>query len=105
MSTLDHLTKGRVGWNVVTSYLDSGARNIGLTGQPPHDDRYDIADEYLEVVYKLWEGSWEDDAVVRDREPGVFTDPGEGARDRARGQATSRCPASTSPSRRRSARR
>ena len=74
MSTLDHLTKGRVGWNVVTGYLPSAARNMGHEDQLQHDDRYDVADEYLEVLYKLWEGSWEDDAVVRDRESGVFTD-------------------------------
>ncbi len=48
---------------------------MGQTDQPAHDARYDHADEYLEVLYKLWEGSWEDDAVVRDRERGVFTDP------------------------------
>jgi FMN-dependent oxidoreductase (nitrilotriacetate monooxygenase family) len=75
MSTLDHLTDGRVGWNVVTSYLDSGARNLGESAQLTHDNRYDVADEYLEVTYKLWEGSWEDGAVVRDRASGVFTDP------------------------------
>lgn len=75
VSTLDHLTKGRVGWNVVTGYLPAAARNMGQTDQPAHDARYDHADEYLEVLYKLWEGSWEDDAVVRDRERGVFTDP------------------------------
>ncbi|SKC41573.1 LLM class flavin-dependent oxidoreductase [Plantibacter cousiniae (nom. nud.)] len=75
MSTLDHLTKGRVGWNVVTGYLPSAARNMGHDDQLEHDERYDVADEYLEVLYKLWEGSWEDDAVVRDRETGVFTDP------------------------------
>jgi FMN-dependent oxidoreductase (nitrilotriacetate monooxygenase family) len=75
MSTLDHLTNGRVGWNVVTGYLPSAARNMGHEDQLEHDDRYDVADEYLEVLYKLWEGSWEDDAVVRDRENGVFTDP------------------------------
>lgn len=75
VSTLDHLTKGRVGWNVVTGYLPSAARNMGQTDQPAHDARYDHADEYLEVLYKLWEGSWEDDAVIRDRERGVFTDP------------------------------
>jgi alkanesulfonate monooxygenase SsuD/methylene tetrahydromethanopterin reductase-like flavin-dependent oxidoreductase (luciferase family) len=68
LSTLDHLTKGRAGWNIVMSYLDSGAKNIGLVGQSAHDDRYDVADEYMEVCYKLWEGSWEDGAVVRDRE-------------------------------------
>ena len=75
MSTLDHLTNGRIGWNVVTGYLPSAARNMGNEDQLEHDDRYDHADEYLEVLYKLWEGSWEDDAVVRDRESGVFTDP------------------------------
>ncbi|MFF1635682.1 LLM class flavin-dependent oxidoreductase [Leifsonia sp. NPDC058248] len=75
MSTLDHLTNGRVGWNVVTGYLPSAARNMGHEDQLEHDDRYDHADEYLEVLYKLWEGSWEDDAVIRDRETGVFTDP------------------------------
>src|SRR3984885_9536903 len=75
ISTLDHLTKGRAGWNIVTSYLESGARNIGLGGQTAHDDRYEVADEYMEVVYKLWEGSWEDDAVLRDRARGIFTDP------------------------------
>ena len=59
MSTLDHLTEGRVGWNVVTGYLDSAARGAGKEKQTGHDDRYDVADEYMEVVYKLWEGSWE----------------------------------------------
>ncbi|HEU0256529.1 MAG TPA: LLM class flavin-dependent oxidoreductase, partial [Microbacteriaceae bacterium] len=75
MSTLDHLTKGRIGWNVVTGYLPSAARNMGHDDQMEHDERYAYADEYLEVLYKLWEGSWEDDAVVEDRESGVFTDP------------------------------
>jgi len=75
MSTLDHITNGRIGWNVVTGYLPSAARNMGADDQLEHDDRYDVADEYLEVLYKLWEGSWEDDAVIRDRESGVFTDP------------------------------
>jgi long-chain alkane monooxygenase len=74
-ATLDHLTKGRVGWNIVTSYLDSAARNLGFDRQVPHDERYARADEFLEVCYKLWEGSWEDDAVKRDKRAGVFTDP------------------------------
>ncbi|WOF22796.1 LLM class flavin-dependent oxidoreductase [Microbacterium betulae] len=74
-STLDHFTRGRIGWNVVTSYLDSAARNLGLEHQIAHDDRYEAAEEFLDVVYKLWEGSWEDAAVRRDREEGVFTDP------------------------------
>ncbi|NHZ96698.1 LLM class flavin-dependent oxidoreductase [Massilia sp. CCM 8734] len=75
ISTLDHLTKGRIGWNIVTGYLDSAARNLGLQKQLAHDERYDLADEYLDVVYKLWEKSWEDDAVVRDKARGVYADP------------------------------
>ncbi len=74
LSTLDHLTKGRLAWNVVSSYLDSAARNIGLERQIAHDQRYDVAEEYMEVTYKLWEGSWEVGSVLRDKEKGVFTD-------------------------------
>lgn len=74
ISTLDHLTKGRVGWNIVTSYLESGSKNLGLKTQVNHDNRYDIADEYLEVLYKLWEGCWEEGSVLRDRESGIFAD-------------------------------
>lgn len=74
-STLDHLTDGRIGWNVVTSYLDSAARNLGHDRQLAHDDRYAIAEEFLDVAYRLWEASWEDDAVRRDRVSGVYTDP------------------------------
>src|SRR6202021_2119241 len=75
MLTVGHLTEGRIGWNVVTGYLDSAARGAGRDKQTAHDDRYDVADEYMEGVYKLWEGSWEDDAAVRDRARGIFTDP------------------------------
>lgn len=75
MSTLDHLTSGRVGWNVVTGYLKSAAQNLGESDQLSHDERYDRADEYLEVLYKLWEGSWDDDAVVLDAERDTFVDP------------------------------
>jgi FMN-dependent oxidoreductase (nitrilotriacetate monooxygenase family) len=75
MSTLDHLTRGRVGWNIVTSYLESAARNLGLDHQVPHDHRYELADEFLEVCYKLWEYSWDDDAVIRDATAGTFTRP------------------------------
>jgi FMN-dependent oxidoreductase (nitrilotriacetate monooxygenase family) len=75
MSTLDHLTNGRVAWNIVTGYLDSAARNLGLEKQIGHDDRYELAEEYLAVTYKLWEHSWEDGAVQRNRSTGVFTDP------------------------------
>ncbi|MBM3490558.1 MAG: LLM class flavin-dependent oxidoreductase [Alphaproteobacteria bacterium] len=75
MSTLDHLTKGRIGWNIVTGYLASAAKGMGKPDQAGHDVRYDIADDYMEAVYKLWEGSWEDVAVVADKATGVFTDP------------------------------
>ncbi|MDN5701293.1 MAG: NtaA/DmoA family FMN-dependent monooxygenase, partial [Kocuria sp.] len=74
-ATLDHLTKGRVGFNVVTSYLPSAAENQGLPRQIEHDTRYEIAEEFLDVCYKLWEGSWEDGAVVKDREAGRYADP------------------------------
>src|SRR5690349_7178373 len=74
LSTLDHLTKGRVAWNVVSSYLNSASINVGMDKQLAHDERYDMADEYLDVMYKLWEGSWEDGAVHRNKETGVFTD-------------------------------
>lgn len=77
MSTLDHLTKGRVGWNIVTGYLDSAARGMGLAQQIGHDDRYARADDYMDVVYKLWEQSWDDDAVIRDAQARVFTQPGK----------------------------
>ncbi len=85
-STLDHLSGGRIGWNIVTGYLDSAARAMGLAGQIEHDERYDRADEYLEVAYKLWEGSWEDGAVRRDREARVFADPAKVHRIRHRGR-------------------
>ena len=75
LSTLDHHTKGRVGWNIVTSYLESGAKNICQGGLRRHDNRYEVAAEYVEVLYKLLEGSWEEGAVVRDRERGVFAHP------------------------------
>ncbi len=74
-STLDHLSNGRIAWNVVTSYLRDACENLGLGEMPPHDDRYDQADEYMEVVYKLWEHSWEEDAIVRDLENDIHTDP------------------------------
>ncbi len=75
ISTLDHLTKGRVAWNIVTSYLESAARNYGKTGLDDHDERYAMADEYCDVCYKLWETSWEEDAVLKDRARGIYADP------------------------------
>lgn len=75
MSTLDHLTKGRIAWNIVTSYQKSAAVNLGLNDQIPHNERYDVADEFMDVCYKLWEYSWLEDAIVRDPERGMYTDP------------------------------
>lgn len=74
-ATLDHLTDGRIGWNVVTSYSDSAARNLGTGTQTAHDDRYEIAEEFIDVALKLWESSWADDAVVRDKATGTYVDP------------------------------
>jgi len=75
MTTLDHLTEGRIGWNIVTGYLDSAAKGMGREGQRAHDDRYAVAEDYMTVVYKLWEGSWRDDAVVADVAAEIFTRP------------------------------
>ncbi|KAF9894844.1 hypothetical protein FE257_004465 [Aspergillus nanangensis] len=73
-STLDHLTGGRFGWNIVTSWKASASKAVGLP-LVEHDKRYEIADEYLRVLYKLWEGSWADDALQENTEAGVYTDP------------------------------
>ena len=75
VSTLDHLTKGRVGWNVVTSYSPNAARNYGMDDLPPREERYRWAEEYVNATYALWEGSWEDDAMVRDAATGMYADP------------------------------
>ncbi|KAL4879228.1 luciferase-like domain-containing protein [Aspergillus karnatakaensis] len=75
ISTVDHLAEGRIAWNIVTSYLDSAARNHGLDEQIPHDERYARAHEYMDVLYKLWEGSFREDAVIKDRESGVYIAP------------------------------
>lgn len=74
-STLDHLTNGRIAWNVVTSYLPDANDNFEIGEQMDHDERYERAEEYLEVVYKLWEHSWEEDAAVRDPERDMHNDP------------------------------
>lgn len=74
LATLDHVTKGRIGWNIVSSISKGEARNFGMEDMPPHDERYDRADEFMEVCYKLW-NSWEDDALKMDMENGVFADP------------------------------
>lgn len=67
VSTLDQLSNGRIGWNIVTGYVDSGARGLGQDGLAQHDVRYDRAEDFLTLAYKLWEGSWEDGAVIADR--------------------------------------
>ncbi|WP_426575045.1 LLM class flavin-dependent oxidoreductase [Aquihabitans sp. McL0605] len=73
-ATLDHLSEGRAAWNVVTSINDSEAQNFGLSEHLGHDERYDRADEFLEATTGLWD-TWEDDALVLDRENGIFADP------------------------------
>ena len=73
-STLDHMSGGRAAWNVVTSLNDSEAANYGAEAAVEHDERYDRADEFMEVVLGHWD-SWDDDAILLDREGGVFADP------------------------------
>jgi len=73
-STLDHLTSGRISWNIVTGILASTAKAMGID-PIPHDKRYDLADDYMDLMYKLWEQSWDDGAAVRDKRSRVFTDP------------------------------
>ena len=86
MSTLDHLTEGRIGCKIVTGYLDSAAKGMGLAGQASHDRRYDAAEDYLKVVYKLWEDSWDDDAVRADPVARVYADPAKVRRVRHDGE-------------------
>ncbi len=73
-STLDHLSGGRAAWNVVTSVNDSEAQNFGVQNHLGHDERYDRADEFLDVVTGLWD-TWDDDAIVHDRRAGTYADP------------------------------
>jgi long-chain alkane monooxygenase len=73
MSTLDHLSHGRIGWNVVTGSNDRAAQNFGMERQAPHDVRYDMADEFVGAVRALWT-SWDADAVLMDRDSGVYVD-------------------------------
>jgi FMN-dependent oxidoreductase (nitrilotriacetate monooxygenase family) len=76
MATLDHISGGRVGWNVVTSALPSAGRQLAADNKMPEKDtRYEKTDEYLQVFYELLASSWRDDGVVFDRERGVFSDP------------------------------
>ena len=73
-SSIDHLSDGRAGWNIVTSPLEGSAANYSKPEHPQHDLRYRMADEFVEVAKGLWD-SWEDDAFIRDKESGVFIDP------------------------------
>ena len=72
-STIDHIARGRFGWNIVTSGEDAAAQNFGLNKLPEHDLRYEMADEYMDLVNQLF-ASWDPDAVVMDRETGTFAD-------------------------------
>jgi FMN-dependent oxidoreductase (nitrilotriacetate monooxygenase family) len=74
LATLDHLSGGRAAWNIVTSFQDAEAENFGLVEQLSRDERYDRADEFVEVACKLWD-SWADDALKRDPGPPLFADP------------------------------
>ena len=73
IATLDLMSKGRVGCNFVTSTAERAAQNFGLDTHLEHDLRYEMADEFVVLVTKLW-ASWEPDAIVMDREAGVFAD-------------------------------
>lgn len=72
-TTLDHICKGRFGWNIVTSGENQAAQNFGMDELPPRQARYDMADEYVELCKQLW-SSWDPDAVVLDRETGTYAD-------------------------------
>jgi FMN-dependent oxidoreductase (nitrilotriacetate monooxygenase family) len=76
LGSLDLLSGGRAAWNVVTSATDYEARNHGMDGVPPKDDRYDRADDVLEACFALWD-CWDADALVLDRDGGVFADAGK----------------------------
>jgi FMN-dependent oxidoreductase (nitrilotriacetate monooxygenase family) len=72
-ASVDHVSGGRAGWNVVTTAGPDAARNFGLEDQPAHSNRYARAAEFLEVAYRLWD-SWEDDAALADKATGVWGD-------------------------------
>jgi FMN-dependent oxidoreductase (nitrilotriacetate monooxygenase family) len=74
VATLDQVSAGRIGWNMVTGSSDFAAMNFGLNGMPEHDLRYDMADEYMDVVRQLW-SSWEPGSIIADRSSGILVDP------------------------------
>jgi len=97
-ATLDHMTDGRAGWNVVTSLNDSEARNMGASAALEHDRRYDRADEFMEVVMGHWH-AWDADAIKADRETGEFADASKVSRlDHAGEWFKSRGPFTVPPS-------
>lgn len=75
ISTLDHISNGRIAWNIVTGTQDNGSRNFGIPRLTEHAERYRWAEEYVDVTYKLWEGSWDDGAVSKDRANSQYSDP------------------------------
>jgi long-chain alkane monooxygenase len=92
ITTLDHISKGRIAWNIVTGTQDNGYRNFGYETLEDHDERYRWAEEYVDVTYKLWEGSWDEGALWKDKSQGVHADPSkvhkiyhQGARYRVEG--------------------
>lgn len=75
-ATLDHLTDGRIGWNIVTGASQNAVADVfGHEGMVPHDTRYDMAAEYVELASRLWEDAWDDDALLADRATGEFARP------------------------------
>lgn len=74
VGSLDQISGGRAGWNMVTGSSDLSAKNFGMERLPPHDQRYDMADEYIAICKKLW-GSWEPGAIIADHDSGVLIDP------------------------------
>jgi FMN-dependent oxidoreductase (nitrilotriacetate monooxygenase family) len=72
-NTIDHISGGRFGWNIVTSGEDAAAQQFGLEKLPPRELRYAMADEYMELVYQLFD-SWDPNAIVKDRERGIYAD-------------------------------
>jgi FMN-dependent oxidoreductase (nitrilotriacetate monooxygenase family) len=75
-ASLDHISGGRAGWNIVTTTAPQAAQNFGLPEHPPHGERYERAREYMDVITRLWD-SWEDDALINDPASGIFADTGK----------------------------
>ncbi|MDN6173489.1 MAG: LLM class flavin-dependent oxidoreductase [Yaniella sp.] len=103
ISTLDHISNGRIAWNIVTGTQDNGSRNFGIPRLTEHAERYRWAEEYVDVTYKLWEGSWDDGAVSKDRANSQYSDPAKVHKIYHEGEPYSvECPHLPSPSPQRS---